>query len=172
MTIHNKHQLLASLRDEFNQWEELLAGMNEAQITAPRMADGLSIRDVIAHLRAWQTRSIAKLEAAMRDTEPLLPAWPVGLDPEADEDMDQINAWILDMYRGQPWSQVHQEWRDGFLRLLELGEAIPEAALMDAGRYAWMQGRPLAAVLQGSYEHHREEHREPLLAWLEQESNL
>ena len=51
--MNDKTQMLAALRQEFDRWEALLAGLSEAQITAPDLPSGLSIKDVIAHLRAW-----------------------------------------------------------------------------------------------------------------------
>lgn len=169
--MNDKKQILTMLKEEFNRWEELLAGMSEAQIIAPHLPDNLSIKDVIAHLRAWQQRSIARLEAALLNREPEFPDWPAGLDPEAD-DVDQINAWIYETYREQPWSRVYRDWREGFLRFLELGEAIPEKDLLEAGRYPWLEGHPLSSILLGSYEHHQEEHLEPLLAWIDQHGTM
>ena len=32
----DKREILSTLRAEFNRWEKLLAGLSEAQITAPR----------------------------------------------------------------------------------------------------------------------------------------
>jgi len=165
-----KKQIITLLTDEFNRWEELLAGMREEQITAPELPANLSIKDVLAHLMAWQQRSSARLEAALLNREPRFPDWPAGLDPEA-EDVDQINAWIDKTYHPQPWSSVHRDWREEFLRLLELAQAISEKDLLEAGRYPWMEGEPLASVLLGSYEHHHEDHLEPLLAWLGQQKN-
>jgi hypothetical protein len=40
--------------------------MSEEYITAPQLSSNMSVKDVIAHLRAWQQRSIARLEAALR----------------------------------------------------------------------------------------------------------
>jgi len=74
--MSEKQQILAALREEFERWEALLAGLSEAQITAPQLDDGWSIKDVIAHLRAWQQRSIARVEAALSDREPDYPDWP------------------------------------------------------------------------------------------------
>jgi hypothetical protein len=48
---------------------------------------------------------------------------------------------------------------------MEVGEAIPEANLMEVWRYKWLPDYPMSDVLEGSYEHHRE-HREELLARL------
>jgi hypothetical protein len=158
-----KQHILAALREEFNSWEELLASMSEAQITASNQhADG-SVKDVIAHLMAWQQRSIARTEAALLNREPVFPTWAAGIDPESYADTDQINAWISEAHRERPWSDVHQEWRAGFLRFLELGAAISEKDLLDSGRYAWLQGHSLAMILLGSYDHHQE-HLEQLRA--------
>jgi uncharacterized protein YndB with AHSA1/START domain len=168
--MNDKQGILIALREEFNRWEALLASLSEEQITAPQLAENWSIKDVIAHLRAWQQRSIARLEAALLSRAPEYPAWPAQFDPEAEGQPHDLNAWLYTTYRDQPWSSVHRDWSQGFLRFLELGEAIPEKDLLDAGRYNWLEGYALFAVLQGSYEHHREhaEYLEPVIARLRQ----
>ena len=137
--------------------------MSEEQITGPQLPSNLSIKDVIAHLWAWQQRSIARLEAALHNREPEFPRWPEELDPNSEDDRIELMPGFMKLYRERPWSSVYQDWRAGFLRFLELGAAIPEKDLLDEGRYAWMEGQPLSLVLLGSYEHHHEEHLEPLL---------
>ena len=170
--MNDKQQILTSLRDEFNRWEKLLASLSEEQITAPHLPSNLSIKDVIAHLMAWQQRSVARLDAALLNREPEFPLWPAELHPDSEDDPDQTNAWIHETYRERPWSSVHRDWREGFLRFLELGDAIPERDLLDAGKYPWMEGQPLSLILQSSYEHHHVDHLEPLLAWLRQHGNI
>jgi len=171
MIVKNKKQILTMLKNEFNLWEELLASMSEEQITAPQLPSNLSIKDVIAHLWAWQQLSIARMEAALHDREPAFSIWPAGLDPDSEDDLDPINTWIHETYRERAWSSVYRDWREGFQRFMELGQAIPEKDLLEAGRYSWMEGQPLSLILLGSYEHHHEEHLEPLLAWLRQDGN-
>ncbi len=139
--------------------------MGEEQITALPPTSSLSIKDEIAHLRAWQQISIARLEAAQLNREPVFPDWIAGLDPESGEERDQFNARIYEAHHQEPWSRVGQDWKDGYLRFLELGEAIPEKDLMDKDKDPWLKGYSLFAVLQHSYEHH-EEHLEQLLVRL------
>jgi hypothetical protein len=105
--------------------------------------DHLSIKDVAAHLRAWQQCSIARLEAALHNREPEFPKWLADLDPEPQGQPHQVNAWLYETYRDQPWSRVYRDWREGFLRFVELGEAIPEKDLMEKGRDPWLEGYPL-----------------------------
>ena len=166
--MDDKTLILALLRDELNRWEALLAGLSENQIITPSLPSDLSIKDVIAHLRAWQQVSIARLEAALHDREPAYPAWTGGLHPDSEEDTEFFNERIHQEYREQPWSNVHQAWKDGFLRFLELAEAVPETDLLEVDKYPWIEGYALFAVLQGHYEHHHQDHLEPLLVWLSQ----
>lgn len=165
----DKQQLLSRLRGEYERWQTLLAGLDEAQLSARTLPAGLSIKDVVAHLHAWQEISIARMQAAGAGREPVLPAWTGGLDPDAEQNLEQINAAIHAAYRDQPWPAVYAAWRTGYLRFLDLAAAMPEADLCAAQRYAWLGGHSLADVLQGSYEHHHEEHYGPLAAWLQQQ---
>ncbi len=163
--MNDKISTLAALRDEFNRWQPFLAGLSEAEATIPQ-PDGLAICDVVGHLRAWQQLSNARLEAGQRGGEPVYPDWCAGLYPDDEEYIEQFNATIHDTYLRQPWPSVYEAWRDGFRRLLELGEALPEADLTDAARYSWLRGYALIDVLQGALEHHVE-HREGLPHLLE-----
>jgi hypothetical protein len=170
--MYMKTHMLAALREEFDEWERVLAGLSETQINAVPQPGELSLKDEIAHLWAWQQRSIARLEAGANNTEPQMPAWwpdATVTRPEESDDheavTDRINAQIYEAYRDLPWAAVYTQWRTDFLRFLELGETIAEPALLDPSRFAWLNGYSLADVLLGSYDHHQE-HLEKLLARL------
>lgn len=165
--MNMKEHILAALREQFTRWEELLASMRDEQLTVPHLPSHWSTKDVLVHLWAWQQRSIARLEAALSDREPKFPKWLPEVDPDLEGNTDQINAWIYTTYHEQPWSKVHQNWREGFLRFLELGEGISEKDLLDAGRYPWLDGHPLAFIFLASYDHHQE-HLEKLLIGLQE----
>src|SRR4051794_38395163 len=124
--MNMKEHILEALREQFNRWEELLAGMSEAQINTPHSPSNWSIKDEIAHLWAWQQRSVARVEAARLEREPEFPQWPAALNPESEAGPHQMNAWIYETNRQKPWSSVYRDWRAGFLRFLDCGEAIPE----------------------------------------------
>ena len=154
--MYMKNHILAALREEFAHWEAVLASMSEEQIAAPLKPSDLSIKDEIAHLWAWQQRSIARMEAALHNREPELPQWLPMVDPADEGNTDQVNAWIYATHRERPWLEVYQDWRSGFLRLVALGEEMPEPALLDSSRFAWLEGHALAFVLIATYDHHQE----------------
>lgn len=166
-----KDHILAALREEFNQWEDLLANLSEEQRTTPQLPSKLSTKDIVAHVRAWQQVSLARMEAAGLNREPQFPEAPPEFDLDTENNVEGINAWFYETYREQPWSSIYRAWREGFLRLLELGGAIAERDLLDSGRYAWLKGYPLAFVLVASYDHHQE-HLDGLRAWAQQHGDM
>jgi hypothetical protein len=159
-----KAELVQMLHDEFRQWESLLAGLSQEQITERPQPGARSIKDDIAHLWAWQRRSIARLDAARNQRDPEYPEWPVAGDPDADDHSpDAVNEWIFETNRDRPWPEVLSAWRNGFLRFITQAEATPEKDLLEKDKYAWLPGYSLADVLIGSYEHHHIDHLQPLL---------
>ena len=47
---------------------------------------------------------------------------------------------------------------------------VPKEDLVAPAKYAWMEGYPLSATLEGTYEHH-EEHIDDLIARLGEAAN-
>jgi hypothetical protein len=166
--MNMKDHILAALQEQFETWERLLVGLDEDQVAAPLLSSAWTTRDVVAHLMAWQQRSIARLEAAHSGGEPRFPTWDPQADPEALGDTDATNAWIYEHYRDWTWPQVHQAWQAGFNRFLALGEGVPERDLLATNFYPWLEGYPLYFILVASYDHHQE-HWEALVEGLQGE---
>jgi diadenosine tetraphosphate (Ap4A) HIT family hydrolase len=139
----------------FAQWQELLSGRSEEQITASNPA-GLSIKDTVAHLHAWQQLSIARLEAAKHGEWPIMPDWVTGPDPDDEALLEIFNARIQATTQGLAWPHVYAQWEDGFRRCLELAESISERDLMATSPYPWLGDYALSDVLAGLLEHHAE----------------
>lgn len=159
-----KDHIVAGLREHYKQWVTLLDSLTEAQLTTPLEAGEWSIKDVIAHLWAWQQRTIARSEAARSNREPIFPEWPADVDPDAEGSADRINAWIYATYHKESWAAVYHKWRTGFQRFIDTAAEISEREMLDAERYPWLEGYSVAMVILASYEHHLE-HYEKLQAW-------
>ena len=156
-----------ALKEQFDHWKALLNSLTAEQITVSRFDDNWSIKDVIAHLWSWQQISNARMEAAVLGKEPIYPAWTLTLNEDWEEDVDRTNAWIYETQHAKPWSEIYQNWRAGYLKLLDSAQAIPEQDLLGTGRYVWLNGYSLVFILVASYDHHQE-HLEKLNAALQQ----
>lgn len=166
--MNMKEHILAALREQFESWNQLLTSLSEEQITAPRFDLDWSIKDVIAHLWAWQQISSARMEAGALNREPEYPEWIVSLE-NWEEEADRLNALTFEKNHAKPWSEVYQNWKSGFLQFLELGNQVAERDLLDGEKYGWLHGYSLAFILIASYDHHQE-HYEKLAEHLRQRS--
>jgi hypothetical protein len=96
------------------------------------------------------------MESGARDREPELPQWIARLGQDWEENADRVNALTFENNHEKPWTEVYKNWRNGFLRLLDLGNQISERELLDGDRYSWLRGYNLASILIASYDHHQE----------------
>ena len=124
----------------------------------------------MAHLWAWQQISIVRMEGGALDREPEYPAWIVESIENWEDDANRVNALTFETNHEKSWSEIYQNWKNGFLQFLELGNKISERDLLDGNRYPWLKGYSLAFILIASYDHHQE-HLEKLLAWLREHGN-
>ncbi len=157
----NKSEIIGALQTERARYEEMLAQAGVERLNQPGATGEYSFKDVIAHLTAWQRRTVARLQAAKRGETPQLPNWDA-------EEVDRVNARIFETNRNRSVEEVLREWRQVFQQVINSAEALSEEELADANRFDWMEGEPLSAVLASSYGHYHDEHEPSLRAWLEQ----
>ena len=55
-----KGPILAGLGEQLARWDALLAGLSDEHTAAPRFDDDWAVKDVIAHLLAWQQLPVAR----------------------------------------------------------------------------------------------------------------
>jgi hypothetical protein len=163
--MNEKSQLLDNLTEIFNRWQVLIDELSEEQIMEPLAPSTWTVKDIVAHMWAWQQASVARAEAALHNTRPNYPQWWEINGPDPNEDIDRTNTWLYEDSKNKPWPKVYREWKAQFEQFLELTQQIPEKDLLEQGRYEWMGDYPLMASPMGSLDHHIE-HYDTLTAWL------
>jgi hypothetical protein len=156
-----KAQFLDELRQENAQFEALLTAIGPARMTQPDVAGGWSIKDIVAHLTGWRSRTVARFRAAHSGDPVVPPPWPQEL--QADDD---INAWIYAANRDRPLDAVLSDSRETFQQLVDAISAFDEAELRDSSRFGWLGGERFRGA--SFFGHFHEEHEPAMRAWLEQ----
>ncbi len=157
---------LDRIERERGAWEAIVAEVDVTDIDRPGAAGSWTFKDVAGHLNGWRERTVDRLEAAARGEAPPPPPWPDDLSDETDEGIEAINRWIYERNRDRPAADILAESREQFRRMRAAVEAVPEADLVTPGRFPWLGGEPLSAVLDGSFGHLHEEHEPAIRAWL------
>ncbi len=170
-TAPTKDDLLAAIAMERRFWDALVATVQEAGlIDRPGTNNGpWTFRDMAAHLNAWRSVSVARLEAAQRGVGPPDHPWPAGL--EEGRDIDAINAWFATRDAGRPASEVLTETAAQFDAMSAAIAAMPPDDLLTPGRFAWLGDLPIGpAVLGYSFTHLHTDHAPDIRAWLRRET--
>jgi len=167
----DKSQILFQLKQSFAQWQDLLASLDQEQMITPLTPSDWTVKDIVAHMWAWQQGSVARMEAALRDRPPAYPDWWLANGPDPEEDLNRTNAWIFRANRERSWESVYTHWKDQFQRYISLTSTLGEDDLLIPGRYAWMGSYAIADSCLGSIEHHKE-HFDDLKTWLSEHSSV
>ena len=161
--IATKDDLLAHIRAEQADWRALVAEVGEGRMEQPGPMGDWTFKDLVAHLLGWRERTIRRLEAGP-GPEPPTP-WPAHLGVgDADSEVDEINNWIYERYRGRPLADVLAEADASYDRLAAAIAALPDEDLASPVRFPWMEGKSL--VDGDLFDHLHEEHEPSIRAWL------
>jgi Protein of unknown function (DUF1706) len=136
-------------------------------MTAPGVEGDWSVKDVIAHIAAYEEWTADQLRAVARgEQEPYIsdaiPAAARGLD------VDARNAVIFEATRTQSLAQALVQAQATFDGLVAAIEALPEDELTQPNRSGWTKAQPLLEPVAGNTYEHYHEHIPLLQAWLAQ----
>lgn len=143
--------------------ERLVAEAGPTRLELPDLVGGWSLKEIIAHLTAWRWWTVARVEAAVRGTNPVHP-WSSDLDEETEEGTHRINQQFHEANRAKSVAEVLRDSRANLDRLEAATLALSAAELFTPGRYSWLGEYPLAAVITSSAEHLREHDEEATAA--------
>ncbi|MDQ3044501.1 MAG: ClbS/DfsB family four-helix bundle protein [Chloroflexota bacterium] len=152
---------LERIEREREAWEAIVSQVSDTDMDRPGAAGEWNFKDVVAHLNGWRERTVDRLEAAGRGEAPTH-----DLSDETDEEVEATNRTIYDRNRDRPAADILAESREQFRRMREAVETLSEDTLVTPGRFDWLDGEPLSAVLDGSFGHLHEEHEPAIRAWL------
>ncbi len=152
----SKSELLEQIRSERRRLEDLLAGLPPERMLQPGACGEWTVRDVLAHLSAWERRMLAWTGSHLRGEPPDVPLpWDVG----------RMNAEAHAQTRDLSLAEVLEEFRGSYRQSLALAESLTEAQLLTDYADTWPMG-PLWTGVAANMNWHYREHREGFEKWL------
>jgi uncharacterized protein (TIGR03083 family) len=148
-----KAELLERSRAEHAALEQALAGLSEAQMTAP-IENGWTIKDILAHLTAWEgiLRQFHMGSASFNEAS--------GLDDVVygRDDVEQVNTALYRRDKSKPLAEVLAAFQQSYEQLLAAIEALDERRLFQpyTPRGRTTTGPLIDWIAGDTYEHYRE----------------
>lgn len=144
--------------------DALIATLDDRQMHEPAFEGGWSVKDLLAHIAAWESVCISWIETGERGETPDRPA------AISDEEAAAINERTYRENRDRDLDDVRTASRASYERTIATIERLDEAALTDGKRFPWTSGRPVSLFIRWNADDHYDEHREQIAAWASSDS--
>ncbi len=162
--IHNKSDLLASIRRERDALDAAIARVGDARLTEATLEGERSVKDVLAHISAWEKICMA----LVRNNQPLQAPAP----GETGASSDPINEKVFEDNRSRPAAEVLAESQRTYGELVAMVESMSEeqlTAVLGAGQEGAEDSPPAAAIIRGNSDEHYREHTDQIDRWLSED---
>jgi hypothetical protein len=161
-TPASKADLLQQVQDAHDALEGTVALLNHEQTVQPVLEGGRSVKDVLAHITAWEQLMLTWLRGRARGETPDMPE--LGLDYDG---LDELNERLYGENRDRSLQEVRVAFNDSYQQVLEELEATPEEVLFDPSGSGWQETQPLWVLVATNTSRHYQEHAEAIEAWTE-----
>ena len=149
-------EIIARIEHAMQRMVEAIAPLSPEQMVTHRLAEGWSVKDVLAHLTWWDQWLLFTLPADQN--MPHTPIAPPLMDqiPSRDHWSDEMNAKVYAHNRARDLSIVQEEFTTICNRLLQRVGRLTIDDLYNPDGMSAMIGQPVAPLVLGIYEHYEE----------------
>ena len=113
--------IINEIEDDHNHILRLCQEMSNADLTAPMLPNGWSVKDTLAHIAAWDWRCAALLNESYDTNTPL----------KAHPDVDALNEEIYQERKHWRWAKVKRDFWEANQTLIEAIRSLPPERLQD-----------------------------------------
>nr|MBN1228959.1 ClbS/DfsB family four-helix bundle protein [Anaerolineae bacterium] len=157
--IESKKDLLDELNAARHMLLSAIEGLTAEQMCMPGAVGYWSVKDVLAHLVAWETELVTALYQLDSKRAPSV---------VEIEDIYGWNEEIYHMNARRPLEAILEDLEGVHKALVKNVEALNTRQLMDNRSFKWMEGEPLWYLIEETATLHEREHAEEILAWREE----
>jgi Protein of unknown function (DUF1706) len=135
-------------------WDALISQFSEERLLQPGADGDWSVKDVIAHIAAYEDWTAQQLGASLRGEAPDEQEM-AEMASQGWHDVDTRNRLTYEQRKDWPLDKVRSESEQAFNRLLQAVEALPDELL--GKPQWWTSGRTLLDTIPGqSFEHYNQ----------------
>jgi hypothetical protein len=154
-----KERLLDLVRDSHARFERVIQQLSDEEMLVPEVQGKWSVKDILAHMSAWEDHCLGFLDADARGETP-------GLITSAD--VDRVNEQFYQESRDKSLDEVRKGFARSFQRLLDRIEALSDEDLLSPERYPWFKGSPFWLMVAYNTFDHYPRHARRIEEWLTQ----
>jgi len=156
-----RDELIRRITEGYERIRRLIAGVDPVRLGTDPVFDGWTVKDLLAHIAAWQSITVTNLFRLERG-QPLLYG---RLDPQK---LAELNARLYAELKDWPLEKVLADLEGSYRQLINRISLLSEQELNDPRHFKQLRGRPLWRLIAENTWQHYEEHLPALEVWRRQ----
>ena len=145
----NKRDLLAAIELERGKLDAILETLAPERMVESGVVGEWSVKDVLAHLVAWEQLALGWYRTGLSGEAPEVPAagfkW---------NQTPQLNRMIFERHRDQKLGEVMEQYRASHLEILGVIESLSDEDLFTGGCFAWTRKNTLGTYFVSATSSH------------------
>jgi hypothetical protein len=160
----SKSELLDVIRTERTRLESLLEGLSDSQMNESGVEATWSIKDILAHIAAWERLAYDRIHAALHGAPLKFPLI------KGDADVDRFNAEVFDTSKDLTLPEVKKEFDNSHKAFVAQIETLADDFIVDPLPFDWAGKLSAQVVISSNTHWHYIEHAESIRNWLEKQT--
>jgi hypothetical protein len=160
----SKSTLLEVIHSEWARLESLLEGLTDAQMVEIGVEATWSIKDILAHITAWEKLAMDRIHAAQTGDDLQYPIIA------GDNFVDEFNARTYTTHKDQLLLEVLAEFRATHRDFVVQIEALDENCLQKKLNFDWSGNLTYQVMISANTHWHYIEHADAIEKWLENQA--
>jgi hypothetical protein len=156
-----KIQILNLIETEHEALQVVMRPLAETQLIQSGVEGELSVKDILAHITAWEQRMVQWVDESLQGKTPERPA-----PGKTWDDVDELNKQVYLANKDRPLVEVQADFAASYQQSIKAVAALSQADLFDPHRFAWRKGDPLWQMIAANTWLHYREHRLSISRWL------
>jgi hypothetical protein len=166
----SKAELIQQVNQAYAEMSTILDALLEDQMIEPGVMNGYSIKDLLAHLAAWELLCVNWIRTSLQGEQPV--RWAPGFEVQEDDPLESLNRLNEQIYKDNRDTTLREtlaDFRIAHEKCLGAIQLLSDDELNDSQLFNWLRGHPLWQIIAAnSYEHYRE-HLEQIETWFDRE---
>jgi hypothetical protein len=156
----NKQSLLDVIQEERSKLEALLRDLSKQQKEIKGVESDWSIKDIMAHISAWERLAQDRINAALTGDDLKIPVI------EGDDFVDVFNAQVYEREKEASIDEVEAEFLDSYETFLNTIKTLEEAFLFEKLPFDWAGDLTAQVLISANTHWHYFEHGVSIKEWL------
>lgn len=162
----SKAQLLKDIHTERRRLEKNLSALRAGDMLRPGVIGTWSVKDILAHLVAWERLFIDWYQTGLRGSKPA--TVPVGMSQNA---IDALNQQIYEQNQWRALEDILADFHASYQKIATMIEGIPEVEMFSHCQFNWTGKLTLADYIAGNTCNHYAWAKSVIRKWARREAS-